>query len=75
MHGRVLLARGVRRRLWSLRLSRLSRMHSLKLRPQGLLHALILRVLHGMPVHLVEVHGMVMVMMMKAGRRFAGLNR
>ncbi len=33
------------------------------LRPQGLIHGLVLRVLHTVLVHLVEVHGVVMVVM------------
>ena len=36
---------------------------NLLLRPQGLIHGLVLRVLHGVLVHLIEVHGVVMVVM------------
>ncbi len=39
------------------------RTRGLLLRPQGLVHGLVLRVLHGVLVHLVEVRGMVMVVM------------
>ena len=38
-------------------------LRSLLLRPQGLVHGLVLGVLHGVLVHLVEVHSMVMVVM------------
>ncbi len=38
-------------------------MRGLLLSPQGLIHGLVLCVLHGVLVYLVEVHGVVMVMM------------
>ena len=41
----------------------MSSQRGLLLRPQGLIHGLVLRVLHGVVVHLIEVHGVVMVVM------------